>query len=345
MRKLNGLSAAMFSTPSNYIEARTKYHKDFQNKINETWWLASDNYEIQYEPIRGSREFVPIICRVNHAINPKTGLNLGDDFKVLNFFDMESPITMGYRFIFDNSWWIVTNSDNYNSSTKSVVIRRCNNTVKYIHDGRIIEEPCIIDYATKYSNVYYNDVVDIPQGTIDVTCQNNDNSRRITYNDRFIFGSEVYKVKVVKDYLRSETFGYNTNPLISFSMYVDIKSPYDDFESRIANTDYYNTNTSEKPVEKDGYEIVITPSQNKLIQNEEVKYKCVLYKNGKEATDVFEFIPYGVPEDCYSLNVLDGNNFIVKNKKPYLKNNLVVKCLVHNLDIYKEVEIALRGLY
>lgn len=345
MINLANLSAAMFSTPSNYIEAREKYNRDLQNKINETWWMASDNYEIQFEPIRGSRQFSSIVCRINHAINPKTGLNLGDDFKVLNFFDMNSPITMGYRFIFDNSWWIVTNTDNYNSSTKSVVVRRCNNTLRYMYGGKIIEEPCIVDYATKYSNVYYNDVIDIPQGTIEVTCQNNPNSSRITYNDRFIIGSDVYKVKVIKDYLREETFVDDSNPLVTFSMYVDIKSPYDDFKNRLANTDYYNTNESVQPVENDKLEIVVNPYQNSLILNEELRYNCILYNNGRETQDLFEFIPYGVPEDCYSLNILDGNNFTIKNIKPYLQNPLKIKCKVTNLDLYKEIQISLRGLY
>ena len=334
----------MFSVPSNYIEARDKYNRELQQKINEKWWMASDNYEIQMEPIRGSREFSSIVCRINHAINPKTGLNLGDDFKVLIFFDLNSPITMGYRFIFDNSWWIVTNTDNYNASTKSVVVRRCNNTIKYIHNGMIIEEPCIIDYATKYSNVYYNDVIDIPQGTIDVTCQNNSNSKRISYNDRFIFGSDVYKVKVIKDYLREETFVDDSNPLISFSMYVDVKSPYDDFSSRIANTDYYNSNETVS-MDDSKYEIVVNPTQNSLILNEQVRYRCSLYNGGQELQDNFEFIPYGVPKDCYSLTILDGNNFTIRNLKPYLQKPLKIKCNVINKDLSKEIEISLRGLY
>lgn len=345
MSAFENLSAAMFSTPSNYKEAREKYKRDLQNKINETWWLASDNYEIQIETVRGSRQFSPIVCRINHAINPKTGLNLGDDFKVLNFLDLDSPITMGYRFIFDNSWWIVTNTDNYKAPTKSVVIRRCNNILKYIYQGRVIEEPCIIDYATKYSNIYYNDVVDIPQGTIDVTCQNNENSSRVSYNDRFIFGSDVYKVKVVKDYLREETFRDNSNPLVSFSMYVDIKSPYDDFENGLANTDYYNTNESQQPVVEKGTEIVVNPVQNILILNEECKYNCTLYRNGVETNEIFKFTPLNVPDDCYSMTVLDGNNFTIKNLKPYFKDKLIIDCKLVGSELTKKIEISLKGLY
>lgn len=342
MRAFDGLSAAMFSTPSNYIEAREKYKRDLQSKINDSWWLASDNYEIQIESIRGSRQFSPIVCRINHAINPKTGLNLGDDFKVLNFFDLDSPVTMGYRFIFDGSWWIVTNTDNYNAITKSAVIRRCNNVLRYIWNGKLIEEPCIIDYSTKYSNVYYNDVVDIPQGTIDVTCQNNENSSRVTYNNRFIFGSDVYKVKVIKDYLREETFRDNSNPLVSFSMYVDVKSPYDDFETGIANTDYYNTNESSSGKE---VEIVVNPVQNELILNEEVRYNCILLRDGKQTDEVFEFNPSNVPDDCYKFTILDGNNFTVKNLKPYFKDKLVITCSLVGSEIKKDITISLKGLY
>ena len=87
---LQGLDAAMFNTPSDYIEAKDKYKADLQYKINDTWWMASDNFKIQIENVMGSRVFTDIICRVNHAIEPKTGLNLGDDFKELKFFDLDS---------------------------------------------------------------------------------------------------------------------------------------------------------------------------------------------------------------------------------------------------------------
>lgn len=342
---LQGLDAAMFNTPSDYIEARDKYKTDLQYKINDTWWMASDNFKIQIENVMGSRVFTDIICRVNHAIEPKTGLNLGDDFKELKFFDLDSPITMGYRFQFDDSWWIVTNTDNYHYVTKSVIVRRCNNVIKYYRNGNLIEEPCIIDYAMKYSNVYFNSVVDVAQGTIEVICQNNENTQPIEYNDRFIFGKEVYKVKTVSDFLRQKTFVKESNPLIKLSMYVDTKAPDDDFVNGIAGIGQYNKNDNVEPVPPVGDEIVISPTTNNILIGETINYNCMLYKNGKQTSDEFTFEVSGVPNEYYDFDVIDGNNFSITNIMPYFAGLLKVVCKTQASETTKELLFALKGLY
>ena len=342
---LLGLEAAMFDVPTNYEESRGKYYSDLQHKINETWWMASDNFEIQVELDMGSRVFTPVVCRVNHAIQPKTGLDLGDDFKELKFFDMNYPVKMGMRFIFADSWWIVTNTDNLNYPTKSAIVRRCNNVMKYYKDGVLIEGPCIIEYAIKYANIYYNEVLSIPQGTIEVICQSNPNTTPITYNDRFIFGSEVYKVKTVRDYLRQATWDKNSNPLIQFSMYVDTKAADDDFENGIASTGEYSPNENVPPDEDSVYKVVVEPIQDDLLIGETVKFACYLTKNDKIQSDTFDFTASGVPEEYYELNILDGNTFEVTNKHEYFKDLLVVNCATTDGKYSKQVKLALKGMY
>lgn len=341
----DSIGAAMSIMPSDYKEARRYYSDMLQAKIDDTWWMAPDNYEIQVENIRGSRVFSPVVCRINHAINPKTGLNLGDDFKELKFLDLEFPATMGYRFVFDDNWWIVTNTDNYNAVTKAVVVRRCNNVLKYIHNGQIVEEPCIVDYAEKYSNIYYNDVQDIPQGTIEVICQNNPNSRRIDYNDRFILGDYVYKVKVVRDYLREKTWVGNSNPLIQFSMYVDTKAPDDDFVHGIASASTYNYNENPSPIPDDSVQIVITPTVDYLLAGETIKYSLHLYKNGKEVPCIFTANASGVPDDYFNIETVNDNTFKITNIKPYYGGNLTVVFQAVNEPYHKTIFLSLKGLY
>lgn len=182
---LRGIKAATFNTPTNYVESVRYYEQNLQDKINETYQYASNTYEIGQELVRGTLDFTPLVCRVCHAINPKTGLNLGDDFKDLKFFDVFSHRTMGERYWFNNSVWITTNTDNYHYNTQSAIIRRCNNTLNLINsNGCIIREPCIVGYSIKYANIYYNTSVEIPQGTIVVTAQNNDITQGININDR-----------------------------------------------------------------------------------------------------------------------------------------------------------------
>ena len=90
--------------------------------------------------IPGTMEFEKLVCRVCHAIEPKTGKQRGDDFKELKFFDLNYPKGIGTRYRFDNSIWLTNNTDNTKFVTKSNVIRRCNNVLKYIDEnGRICE--------------------------------------------------------------------------------------------------------------------------------------------------------------------------------------------------------------
>ena len=376
---LRGIKAATFNTPTNYVESVRYYEQNLQDKINETYQYASNTYEIGQELVRGTLDFTPLVCRVCHAINPKTGLNLGDDFKDLKFFDVFSHRTMGERYWFNNSVWITTNTDNYHYNTQSAIIRRCNNTLNLINsNGCIIREPCIVGYSIKYANIYYNTSVEIPQGTIVVTAQNNDITQGININDRFILDNQAFKIKSVKDYLRSNTTIGESVPLIEFEMYVDAISPDDDFELCIANMSRYKgiykpyeeVKPSDKATSLVGEAIVgtsvvgesetnigaivIEPYPVKLYQGEQQTYTCSAYGyvtscgcrdsyDYEEPIDVeFVFSTSGANPNRYKFEVIDGNTFSVmclgKSTVP-----LVVTC--SGGGVSKQVTIDLRGLY
>ena len=100
----------------------------------------------------------------------------------------------------------------------------------------------------------------------------------------------------------------------------------------------------EEPAE-DNYIIDISPDQYYILQNNELEYSCYLYKNGIKQDDEFNFVDYSVnvPRENYSIEVIDGNHFIVKNKKMYMSNPLIIKCF--SGEHIKEIEIKLRGLF
>lgn len=338
---LSGIKAATFNTPTNFNESRLYYEQNLQEKINETYQYASDTYEIGQEKTVGSLDFVPLVCRVCHAINPKTGLNLGDDFKDLKFFDVFSHRIMGERYKFQNSIWITTNTDNYHYNTQSAIVRRCNNTLNYVDkNGRIIREPCIVGYSIKYANIYYNTSVEIPQGTISVTVQSNENTQWVSINDRFILDNQVFKVKSIKDYLRSNTELGSSVPLIEFEMFVDAISPDDDFDLGIANMD--KNYDVYPPIEKYLNGIVISPRVKKIYQGETQDYSCYYYLNNQLQDTKFIFTPSGVNEHLYSMKVKDGNNFSITNLGRSF-TELVINCSSENLS--KKLEIELGGFY
>lgn len=93
------------------------------------------------------------------------------------------------------------------------------------------------------------------------------------------------------------------------------------------------------------YQIFITPDVNYILQNEKVTFNAKLYLNGILQPDVFSFSinPNLVPSVNYEFNVIDGNNFSIKNNKKELLSYLTISCL-SGLNL-KQVEIQLRGAY
>ena len=338
------IKAATFNTPTNYTESVQYYEQNLQEKINDTYQYASDTYQIRYEKTFGTLDFDNIVCRICHAINPKTGQNLGDDFKDLKFFNVFSRHIMGERYYFDNSVWITTNTDNYHYNTQSAIVRRCNNTLNFIDsEGNIVQEPCIIGYSLKYANIYYNTLIEVPQGTIVVTAQNNQNTSWIKINDRFIFGTQVFKVKTVKDYLRSDTYENTSVPLIEFEMFVDAISPDDNFDIMVANMGKYSGIYPKQPDPLNG--IITEPNESYIYIGDTINFSCYSYTNGTKTSEEFTFTASGPDQSCYKISILDGNNFSVTclNKSP---KQLVVTCVSSdNSDNSSEIIITLGGLY
>lgn len=353
---MSSIRSAMYDIPTNYKESEKYYTNTLQEKIDETFQFASDTYEIEEEKVFGTLEFSPLVCRVNHAIDPKTGLNLGDDFKKLAFSDLSADRYMGQRYRFNNSVWMTVNTDNYHYITKSVIIRRFNNELRWIDlkTGNLISEPCIVDYSIKYANLYYNNTVDITQGTLVVMTQYNQNTRQIKVNDRFILGSHAYKVKTVLDALRSETYEQGTVPMITFQVYVDTTASDDNFTpvSGQYNPKYpenlANVNKYEKifdPGISGNDNVIITPETTEIMLNEFVDYSCYLYVNDVKTDTEFDFIFSGLSSNYYVATAVDGNHFRIYNKKTNVKDKLKVTCESKTGNCQKEILISMGGMF
>lgn len=332
----------MSDTPSTYKESVNYYKTQLDYKLQDVVNFASDIYDVEEEVKRGTMEFVPLVCRITNAISPKTGHNQGDDFKEIIFQDLEHNVELGQRFRFSNNIWLVSNSDDNHYITKSAIIRRCNNELRWMENGEIVSEPCILGYTSKYSNIYYNDAINIPQGTVVITAQFNQNTKKIKINDRFLLGNSAYKIKSVIDYLRLETFVKDSQGLIEFEVYLDNTAPDDDFELQIADKNKYNNQIPDKPSPED-YSIVITPENKDVLQGQSKMFSCYLYLNGVRQNDVFSFIPSGVPDSYYKMEILNENQFTIHNLKYYSKNPLHIECKTFGHE--SSVDIRLRGLY
>ncbi len=341
---LDSINTSMRLVPRDYKQARKQYEYDLAAKIEEEFEMSPNVYKIGVEYKFGTLDFSDYVCRLTSAIDPKTGMNLGDDFRRVISRDLNDPMEMGWRYKFSDNIWIVTNTNNDKDITKSCIIRRCNNVAKWVDkSGCVIEEPCIVGYALKYSNAYFNDLNALPQGTIILTMQNNQNSKKLLLNDRLYVGSMIYKARAINDFLREKTYDETSNPLIEVVCSVDIDSSADINDSKLASADTENRNATN--MDNDNRQMVVfVPEIDSLIAGISKNIEVYLY-NGEHKTNLkFTFTASGIPEENYIFDVINDNSFSITNVSAYLKKPLEIKCVCEN-GVERTMFVTLRGLY
>lgn len=93
----------------------------------------------------------------------------------------------------------------------------------------------------------------------------------------------------------------------------------------------------------DNYVIRYNPSNLRVLQGSDETYTVELYNNNILLLDNFVFSEInGVPLDNYDLEIIDGNNFLIRNIEQY-NENLIIRCVsgIHTEDI----EITLGGAW
>lgn len=331
-------SSVMIKSPAE------QYRSDWQALIDQQIDNAYNWYDIEIEENFGTQVYISDKVRLGYAVNPGTGTKLSDDWKQLIF---KSPtndyIQMGRRFKYGNNVWLTINTEAYGSATENCIIRRCNNTLNTkLADGTIHKEPCAIDNDLKYGNIYFNNSVNVPQGTVSVWIQFNNFTKNILVNDRFIIGyNQVYKVKSVINYLSDFTFSPDGSPIIKLEMQVDSILSSDDFVNRVTQS------TETDKVSLTG-EILVTPDINTVSQGRTVSFNCKYYINSvaQSNTFVFSVVDTGVPSANYTFTQIDGQNFSIRNNAKYIQSKLRILCKDSvTSTLFKYFDIEMGGVY
>jgi hypothetical protein len=94
----------------------------------------------------------------------------------------------------------------------------------------------------------------------------------------------------------------------------------------------------------DNYEVRISPPPSIILEGDTQNFICYLYKNGIQQSDSFIFASgSSVPNKNYSLTIINGNSFSVKNIEKYLENPLSIVC--SSGSYVDNAEILLNGLW
>ena len=322
---------------------------EIQANIYENFNNASTYFTIQEETFFASGSFQDTEARINRGINAYTGDKLGDDFKYIIFKDLNHATMQGYKYFFDNDYWIVTNTEIIKNLAASCLVRKCNNMLRWVDsNGNLYSEPCFIEYKIsrpRDQTSTTNPV--IPEGYISVTSQQNAKTRKIRPNQRFLFGNPDYRIcyKIfgdgVNNFLNIDTTDDYSARTVNFSMGgFNINEETDDLVNGYANRWLYQI-----PETTTGSRISLNPSDTSILESGSQVFAVTNYYNSGSLSGSFIFSINDnlVPPIYYTFNSIDGNHFSVKNNAMYPENDLNIKC--NGSSGSRLVPIHLRGAW
>lgn len=332
---------------------RNQLRDGFQALIDSQFYNSTSIQTIMEEVVFGSGSFSSVDVRVNRAINSTNGEKLSDDFKQILFRDLGHATSIGYKYYFNDNYWIVTFSEIIMSLGTSCMVRRCNEYLRWIdEDGNYYEEPCAIDYKIsrpRDSMGAENPVM--PQGFTDVFAQLNDKTKKIRGNQRFLFGTPNNRVcmKVfgngVQNMIRQETTDENSQRLVTLSMGGNfVNYDTDDVVGGIADR-YKDYNIFTSGSTSGSYYILISPETASILENDTKTYNVQYYSGSVPSSGSFVFSVSGssVPASNYSFSQIDGNNFYIVNNQQWAYNKLDV--LANGASGSRLFSIELKGAW
>lgn len=175
------------------------------------------------------------------------------DYRRLLFDSVTHQSNRGRMYKFNDSYWLVYDPTNEEEVYSEVLVRRCNNTAKWIDadTGEIVEMPCILDYDISATNPKVNKDVIVANSSITMIIQGNDKTHKLSPNQRFIFNSMPYKFIAYNNYMQDN---YTTQdvPLLFMDLDFDTQKPSDDVYNGIADRTLYDFKViiNENPVEQ-----------------------------------------------------------------------------------------------
>ena len=317
---------------NNFYYTREERINEVQENFNIRRYNSAESYEVECE---GVRDRVLIQSHTN-PLNEKK-----EDKKVhfpLSFNIKKGSIINWIKY--DELWMAISRVDIVGDAYKSVQIYKCNNVLnKYLYDEnnnrKLYQEPCIIDYEITDDSVNYSKKIILPEGTIQVIAQNNNNTKTIQVNDRFIFNGQPFKIEGINSFLRDDIKDVNSVPLLYFSMTKDQISPSDDLTNNIADgLLIHDTGITD---------IIISPNIIKILQGDIQKYSVYKYDGNNKLNNTFVITAKGCNLNYYDLNIIDGNNFSVQNVKGSGDQYLTVTCPDNTDKTSKDISIRLAG--
>ena len=271
-----------------------------QAAINDSWEDSSTLETVNGQTIVGGSKYRKESVYLNSVINPSTGESFGDEYRKMfykTYADEKENKWLGKIYQFHNSYWLVTNTNTAIGAVTSSILRKCNNMLKwYDNEGELHEWQCVFTRNIGGTNFDYG-TQGTPQvdGSCKILVQQNDETKKIPFNQRFIFDGHAFQVQQIDNH-------YSPTLMTLYIFETQIQEG-DDLINNIA----WN-NGADVEIKT---ETKILPNITKIMLGESATYSVYKYINGVATQDTFTITANGVDASLYKLTIVDGNHFTV----------------------------------
>ena len=306
-----------------------EWQEGYQAAADDFWDNTSTVRTIQSQTAVGSHEFVPEDVQVTSILNPKTGKDLGDDWReIVHKVYTEQTNYTGKLYQFDGKTWIATNTNKREGSVRTSIVRRCNQTLQWVAGNELKQWACAFTTDFNYISPNYGaEGVPIIKADAMILVQQNTDTAAIPYNQRFLFNGKAYITVQTNPHI-IDTY------LVIYVNATQIEAD-DDVVNNIANA------SAIQPV-ADGVRIL--PDTFKLLAGETQQYSVYNYQDGVVSSEGFDFYPTQAPTEDYLFTVTSENSFEVANLRQS-PVPLIVRCVGKLTSSKAEINIVLGGEY
>lgn len=236
------LHQAAKNTPSEYADRKRQYLSDPTTQfVHEYAKYAANFFEARVQGLNPDDpyEWETVLIRLaDIAPDSASTLRKKDDYKIVLFADASIDyVPEGAKIECIGSTWLVINPQNISSETANAVVQRCKSVWNHLDwYGNLLSEPLCVDKALLLSNDSdMQDYALISKGYVNVSCQCNEQTRKLGTNSRIILGSGAYRITGFSDYSMEFTGDYSSVRMLEFSArYEPANMEIDDMERHVA---------------------------------------------------------------------------------------------------------------
>lgn len=236
------LKTAIRNAPAQYAGRQRQYLGDPSTEfVHQYAKYATDFFAARVQGLNPDAPYEWETTMIRMAdIAPETASTLRkqDDYKNIIFADESIEyVPEGTKIEAMGSIWLVTNPQNISNAIGGGVIQRCRSTWNHLDwYGNLLKEPICVEKAILTANESdMQEYALITKGYVNITCQRNEETKKLNTNSRIILGSAAYHITGFGDYAQEFTGDYDSVRLLEFTARYDPPNEeIDDMENHVA---------------------------------------------------------------------------------------------------------------